>query len=103
MEDEFSLIQLRKRLGLVQADMARRMGMSLRPYQELETNLRRTRRRHVRLAELVALDVAVEKEDPDLAPASIRGKAIEFVRLILRENLQQKASKLAEMLLVVKD
>ena len=96
---DFSIIELRRKLGLVQADMAKRMGMSLRPYQELESNLRRIRSRHVRLAESVALDVAVEMKDPELAPASIRNKAIDLVRLILRENLRRKASKLAEMLL----
>src|SRR6476620_92520 len=80
MEETFSLIKLRKGLGLVQADMARRMGMSLRPYQELESNFREMRRRHVRLAESVALDVAVEKKDPGLAPASIRDKALDLAR-----------------------
>ena len=32
---DFSLVQLRTALGLPQAEMARRMGLSLRPYQEL--------------------------------------------------------------------
>ena len=72
---DFSLEGLRKTLGLKQADMARRMGLSLRPYQHLELNRGKVRRRHVRLAESVALDVSLEQNDPELAPASVRKKA----------------------------
>jgi transcriptional regulator with XRE-family HTH domain len=70
----FSLKRLRRALDLAQPDMARRMGLSLRPYQQLELNPGKVRRRHVRLAESVALDVALEQKDPELAPASVRKK-----------------------------
>ncbi len=59
---DFSLLGLRKALGLAQSEMAQRMGLSLRPYQELESNIRKVHDRHVRLAESVALDVAIEKK-----------------------------------------
>jgi len=96
---DFSLKGLRKRLGLAQSDMACRMGLSLRPYQQLELNPGKVRRRHVRLAESVALDIALERRDPELAPASIREKTMDLARLILRDNFRQKARELADTLL----
>ena len=97
--DDFSLLRLRKTLGLAQSEMARRMGLSLRPYQELESKLREVRSRHVRLAESVALDVALEKEDPELAPVSIRNRAMKLARVILAQNIRHKARKLADVIL----
>jgi transcriptional regulator with XRE-family HTH domain len=89
-EDDFSLLKLRTALGLPQAEMARRMGLSLRPYQELESKVRTTRSRHIRLAELVALEVAVENDDPNLAPQDIRRLAIKLAIAILMANLPRK-------------
>lgn len=86
-DDDFSLQQLRALLGLPQSEMARRMGLSLRPYQELETEVRAIRSRHIRLAELVALEVAVETDNPELAPPDIRRKAIKLATAILTNNL----------------
>ena len=95
----FSLKRLRKALGLGQLEMARRMGLSLRPYQQLELSPDKVRRRHVRLAESVALDIAIEKEDLELAPESVRKKATDLARLIITKNFQQNAPKLADILL----
>ena len=89
-DGDFSLLQVRKALGLPQSEMARRMGLSLRPYQELESKVRAVRGRHIRLAELVALDIAVEKDDPELAPRDIRRKAIKLAIAVLTNNLRQK-------------
>jgi transcriptional regulator with XRE-family HTH domain len=89
-DDVFSLLQLRTALGLPQSEMARRMGLSLRPYQELESKVRAVRSRHIRLAELVALDVAVENDYPELAPWDIRRKAIKLAIAVLMNNLRQK-------------
>ena len=86
-DDDFSLLELRRALGLPQSEMARRMGLSLRPYQELKSKVRRVRTRHIRLAELVALEVAVEKDDPELAPQDIRRKAIKLAIAVLMNNL----------------
>ena len=85
-KDDFSLLQLRTALDLPQAEMARRMGLSLRPYQELESKTRTIRGRHIRLAELVALEVAVENDDPELAPKDIRRVAIKLQRFATRAN-----------------
>jgi DNA-binding XRE family transcriptional regulator len=79
----FDLVGLRKILGLTQSEMAKRVGLSLRTYQELEMNSGKVRRRHVRLAESVAFDVAVEKNNPMLAPASVRKKALKLASIIL--------------------
>jgi transcriptional regulator with XRE-family HTH domain len=99
MDHNFQLNRLRKALGLAQPEMARRMGLSLRPYQQLELNPDKVRRRHVRLAESVALDVAIEQKDPELAPKSVRKKAMDLARLIIRENIRQKAGELAGIVL----
>jgi transcriptional regulator with XRE-family HTH domain len=95
----FSLKPFRKALGLGQSEMADRMGLSLRPYQQLELNPDKIRSRHIRLAESVALDRAIEEGNPKLAPANVRRRVIKLVRLIIRKNLQQNALKLAEILL----
>jgi transcriptional regulator with XRE-family HTH domain len=87
---DFRLAQLRKKLGLSQSEMARRMGLSLRPYQQLELELRDARSRHIRLAESVALDVAVEKDELEMAPLTIRRKAIKLAIMVLRETVRQK-------------
>ena len=79
----FDLIGLPKILGLTQSEMAKGMGLSLRTYQELEMNSDKVRRRHVRLAESVALDVAVDKKNPMLAPASVRKKALKLANIII--------------------
>src|SRR5262249_32620131 len=89
-DDDFSLLQVRKDLGLPQSEMAKRMGLSLRPYQELESKVRAVRSRHIRLAESVALEVAVEKDDPELAPRDIRRQAIKHAIAVLMNNLRQK-------------
>ena len=95
----FSLKPFRKALGLAQSEMANRMGLSLRPYQQLELSPDKVRRRHIRLAESVALDRAIEEEDPKLAPANVQRKAIKLARLVIGKDLQQNALKHADILL----
>jgi len=95
----FPLKPFRKTLGLAQSEMADRMGLSLRPYQQLELDPIKVRRRHIRLAESVALDLAIEQKDLELAPPRVREKVIELARLIIEENFRQKARKLADVLL----
>ena len=80
------LRDLRKTLGLTQSEMAGQMGLSLRPYQKLESKERRIGRRHIRLAESVALEVAIEKEDPELAPEPVRDKVIKLAKMISDEQ-----------------
>jgi transcriptional regulator with XRE-family HTH domain len=99
LHNNFELRKLRKSLGLAQSEMAKRMGLSLRPYQQLELNPKKIRRRHIRLAESVALEIAIQREDPELAPSSVRKKAMTLARLIIRENIRQKARQLTALIL----
>jgi transcriptional regulator with XRE-family HTH domain len=96
---DFSLTNLRKALELGQSEMAGRMGLSLRPYQELESEARRVRPRHVRLAESVALDVAIEKENLDLAPENVRKKLIKFALMLVQQNLKERPLGIAKSIL----
>jgi transcriptional regulator with XRE-family HTH domain len=96
---DFTLIKLRKSLGLGQAEMARRMGLSLRPYQKLESNARSVRPRHVRLAESVALDVAIEKENLKLAPDNVRKKILKLALMLVQESLTERPLGIAKSLL----
>jgi len=56
--------------------------MTLRPYAELESGRSEFRPIHARAAERAALEVAIERGNPMLAPASIRREALELARLI---------------------
>jgi transcriptional regulator with XRE-family HTH domain len=96
---DFSLVQLRRALGLGQSEMAGRMGLSLRPYQELESETRRIRSRHVRLAESVALDIAIEKENLELAPDNVRKKMIKLALMLVQQNLKERPLGIAKNIL----
>jgi transcriptional regulator with XRE-family HTH domain len=96
---DFPLIKLRKSLGLRQSEMARRMGLSLRPYQELESKARSVRPRHVRLAESVALEIAIEKENLELAPDNVRKKMVKLALMLVRQNLQERPLGIAKSIL----
>ena len=93
---DYSLIRLRKALGIRQSEMAKRMGLSLRPYQELESKARSVRPRHVRLAESVALDIAIEKQDLELAPANVREKVVKLALMLVQQNLRERPLRIAE-------
>jgi transcriptional regulator with XRE-family HTH domain len=96
---EFSFGGLRKALGLGQSEMAERMGLSLRPYQELESATRRIRPRHIRLAESVALDIAIERKNLDLVPDNVRRKVIRLAMIVVQQNLQEKTLSIAKSIL----
>lgn len=95
----FSFINLRKALGLGQLEMATRMGLSLRPYQELEAADRPVRPRHIRLAESVALDLAIEKQNFGLLPNNVREKVIKLAVMLVQENLQERPLGIARSIL----
>jgi transcriptional regulator with XRE-family HTH domain len=95
----FPLVKLRKALGLSQSEMARRMGLSLRQYQELESKARSVRPRHVRLAESVALDIAIEKKNLELAPDNVRKKAVKLALMLVQQNLKERPFGIAKSIL----
>lgn len=96
---DFSLVGLRKALELSQAKMAGRMGLSLRPYQELEAGDRRVRARHIRLAESVALDIAIEQQNLELAPENVRKKVTLLALMLLQQNLKGRTLEIAKSIL----
>lgn len=75
------LLNLRKDLNLTQQEMAERLGMALRSYQDIESGESKYRFIHRLAAERVALAVAVDRGAPELAPIPLREDAIELVRL----------------------
>jgi transcriptional regulator with XRE-family HTH domain len=95
----FPLIKLRKSLGLGQSEMAKRMGLSLRPYQELESKARNIRPRHVLLAESVALDIAIERKNLELAPGTVRKKMIKLAMMLVQQNLKKRPLGIAKSIL----
>src|ERR1700719_4209680 len=82
----FDFEGLRKRLGFNQAEMAQRMSIGPRTYFSLETEPTAISARHIRLAELVGLEAAVERGDPSLAPNRVGEISRRFADLITREE-----------------
>ena len=76
------LIDLRKRLGLTQTEMADRLDMSIRDYQAIESGESPYRYIHRLAAERVALQLAVGERDPSLLPDAIRDDVMELAELI---------------------
>jgi transcriptional regulator with XRE-family HTH domain len=97
--EDYSLIKLRKALGIGQSEMAERMGLSLRPYQELESKARSVRFRHILLAESVALDIAIEKQNLELVPATVRKKVVKLALMLVQQNLKERPLRIAESIL----
>lgn len=76
------LVALRKSLDLTQAEMAGRVGLGLRAYQDIEAGVSKLRPIHAHAAERAALTLAVERANPMLAPAAVRREALDLARLI---------------------
>lgn len=76
------LIALRKALGLTQTEFAARLGMTMRGYQDIETGKSGLRPIYALGAERVALAIAVERGEINLAPAAVRRDALALARLI---------------------
>lgn len=77
------LIDLRKRLGLTQAQMGDGIGLGGRAYQKIEAGDTDLAERHVLAAERLALRLAVERGDPMLAPVSVRRDALALAQLLV--------------------
>jgi transcriptional regulator with XRE-family HTH domain len=92
----FPFASLRKTLGLGQFEMAERMGLTLRPYQELEKATRPVKPRHIRLAESVVLDVAIEKQNLSLLPGNVREKVLKLALMLVERNLNRRREEIAK-------
>lgn len=73
---------LREALGLTQAEMAERFGIGLRTYSEMKNADGEVPERYRLAAERVALSVAVEKGDANLAPPEVRREALALANII---------------------
>ena len=80
------LAALRKRTGLDQAAFAELIGMSRRPYQELEAGRSRTREVHRMAARAASLHEAVRQRDITIAEPDVRRDALALARLITGET-----------------
>jgi transcriptional regulator with XRE-family HTH domain len=74
------LRRLRSGLGLSLDEMAGRMGMTPQAYAGLEE--RPLQPHHLRLAESIALDCAVERRDATLLPPGLRSKLLLLAGLL---------------------
>jgi hypothetical protein len=72
---------LRGKLGLDPAQMAERMGLNVQEFRELEAAPEKVQRRHVILAHMASLDVAIERGQPSLASTTMREKILAWHRL----------------------
>ena len=81
MSKPFNLPALRGKLGLDQAQMAERMGLTSAEFSELEASPEKVQRRHAMLAHLASLDVAIERGEPSLASTTMREKILAWHRL----------------------
>lgn len=83
-DDEYlkeDLVDLRNSLHVTQQEMAERLGMALRSYQDIEAGKSKYRFIHRLAAERAALALAVDKGTPELAPIAVREDALELIRL----------------------
>jgi predicted nucleotide-binding protein/DNA-binding XRE family transcriptional regulator len=100
----FDIAKFRNSLSLTQSEMAKRMGLGSRSYQDLEADPNKIQSRHIRLAESVALDLAVERRDPMLIPASIRAKVLTLATGLGKTvSPIQELFSIAERLAALKD
>jgi transcriptional regulator with XRE-family HTH domain len=76
------LRRLREVLGLSRAAMAEGMGLARDAYEALEADRRPLQPHHLRLAECLALDCAVERRDAGLVPDSLRRKVLVVAGLL---------------------
>jgi hypothetical protein len=52
-----------------------------------------------RLAESVALDIAIEKQNLELAPANVRKKVVKLALMLVQQNLKERPLSIAESIL----
>jgi len=77
-----ALLALREGLGLTQSELAVRLGLHPRSWQEIEAGRTALKRVHELALERVALDVALERRNPMLAPPPMRRAALALARLL---------------------
>lgn len=76
------LITLRKAFGITQTEMAERIGLKLRAYQDLEAGKSEVRKIHDEAVAMVSLHIAVERGNPMLALPEVRKLALRLAQQI---------------------
>ena len=79
--DPYFMPMIRAKLGFTQAETARRMGLSLRAYSDLENRKTPLRKPHLMAMRLLTLEEAVARGDRSLANITVRDLADAFGRL----------------------
>lgn len=79
------LQQLREALDMSQKDMAAALDMSLKAYGSIELGHSGLRKVHILAIERIALDVAAQKSQPMIAPASVRRDALKIAGIMVGE------------------
>ncbi|MDR3510352.1 MAG: helix-turn-helix transcriptional regulator [Caulobacteraceae bacterium] len=72
---------IREKLGFTQAETARRIGLSLRAYSDLENRKTPLRRTHLMAMRLLTLEEAVARQDRSVANITVRELADDFAQL----------------------
>jgi transcriptional regulator with XRE-family HTH domain len=85
MSTKLDFRALRKDLGLSQDEMATRMGLSKRAYSRLETKPELILDRHIALANMASLEVALERDDPGLLTDEMAVK-IGAIKVLLKRK-----------------
>jgi len=76
------LIERRKAFGYNQTQMADVLGLSLRGYQKIEAGDGEVRRVYELAIAQIGLELAIEQNNPMLAPQSARKMALDFARMV---------------------
>lgn len=92
-ESIFDFEALRRRLGFNQAEMANRMGLGSRTYFTLEQEPDAINVRHIKLAEMVALETAVERQDASLLPTRVQNLVRKYASLAFPKEVAMSARK----------
>lgn len=82
------LVALRSQLGLTQLSMAKKIGLSLRAFQNLESGKARLRPLHERAIERAIISYAIYMNDPELL-GPLESELTSLAVLVVRHNMEQ--------------
>lgn len=83
----------RAQVGLSQTEMAERMGMKMRSYQDIEAGRTPIATRHVMSLERASLQISLERKDISLALPAIRRDALDYTALFRGCTIHEEADR----------
>jgi DNA-binding XRE family transcriptional regulator len=89
MNDAEGLKELRRTCKLSQGEMAARLGLSLRAYQDIETGASPYRKLHRLAVERLALELAVEDGNAKILPEDLQRLAFRAGQEAIREMIER--------------